>query len=109
MVMAWRILLVAEPESGQISLYLQQPDGSLASPEEIFDGWPASANWRRRIGTATVRWKSSCSVGDERQVGVTHLDEKQRMPFPTLIPMEGKPLVIGGGAAAVRAGGRLWQ
>src|SRR2546425_3073504 len=24
--------------------------------------------------------------GDERQVGVTHLDEKQRLPFPTLIP-----------------------
>ena len=26
-------LLVAEPESGQISLYLQQPDGSLAAPK----------------------------------------------------------------------------
>src|SRR2546425_2325563 len=32
--------------------------------------------------------------GDERQVGVTHLDEKQRLPFPTLIPLEGKPLVL---------------
>ena len=31
---------------------------------------------------------------DERQVGITHLDEKQRLPFPTLIPLDGKPLVM---------------
>src|SRR5207302_270947 len=31
---------------------------------------------------------------DERQVGVTKLDEKQRLPFPTLIPVNGKPLVL---------------
>ena len=26
-------LLVAQPDSGQISVYLQQPDGSLAEPQ----------------------------------------------------------------------------
>jgi hypothetical protein len=31
---------------------------------------------------------------DERQVGVTHLDEKQRLPFPNLIPLDGKPLAL---------------
>ena len=31
---------------------------------------------------------------DERQVGVTRLDEKQRLPFPTLIPLDGKPLAL---------------
>src|SRR5204863_2001040 len=36
--------------------------------------------------------------GDERQVGVARLDEKNRIPFPTLIPMDGKPLVMAVGA-----------
>ena len=31
---------------------------------------------------------------DERQVGVTRLDEKQRLPFPSLIPLDGKPLAL---------------
>ena len=31
---------------------------------------------------------------DERQVGVTRLDAKQRLPFPTLIPLDGKPLAM---------------
>jgi FG-GAP-like repeat len=31
---------------------------------------------------------------DEKQVGVTHFDEKQRLPFPKLIPLEGQPLVL---------------
>ena len=39
---------------------------------------------------------------DERQVGVTRLDEKQRLPFPTLIPLDGKPLVLARGQAAGR-------
>jgi hypothetical protein len=32
--------------------------------------------------------------GDEKQVGVTRLDERGRLPFPTLIPLDGKPLVL---------------
>ncbi|MGN6641666.1 MAG: FG-GAP repeat domain-containing protein, partial [Verrucomicrobiota bacterium] len=35
---------------------------------------------------------------DERQVGVTRLDENQRLPFPTLIAVDGKPLAIVAGA-----------
>jgi len=31
---------------------------------------------------------------DERQIGVTQLDEKGRLPFPTLIPLDGKPLAM---------------
>src|SRR5436309_4696919 len=86
-------LLVAEPESGQISLYLQQPDGSLAAPKRF----PTLAGVS---DLAAADWDGNGRVeifllsGDERQVGVTHLDEKQRLPFPTLIPMEGKPLVL---------------
>ena len=78
-------LLVAEPESGQISLYLQQKDGSLAAPKTfptlagISD--LAVADWNGD-GKPEIFMLSA----DERQVGVTRLDEKQRLPFPDLDP-----------------------
>ena len=90
-------LLVAEPESGQISIYLQQKDGTLAAPKTfptlagISD--LAMADWEGD-GRPEIFMLSA----DERQVGVTRLDEKQGLPFPTLIPLEGKPLVLAVGA-----------
>jgi hypothetical protein len=89
-------LLVAEPENGQISMYLQQKDGSLAAPRAfptlagISD--LAVADWEGD-GKAEIFMLSA----DEKQVGVTRLDEKQRLPFPTLIPLDGKPLVLATG------------
>lgn len=86
-------LLVAEPESGQLSIYLQQKDGSLASAKTF----PTLAGIS---DLAVADWKGDGKPqifmlsADERQVGVTALDEKQRLPFPTLIPMDGKPLVL---------------
>ncbi len=86
-------LLVAEPESGQISLHLQQADGSLAAPKSfstlagISD--LAVSDWDQD-GKPEIFMLSA----DERQVGVTRLDENQRLPFPTLIPLEGTPLVL---------------
>ena len=50
-------LLVAEPENGQLSVYLQQPDGSLASLRTIFPTLAgvsqiyAAADWERRQRT----------------------------------------------------------
>ena len=89
-------LLVAEPDSGQISIYLQQPDGSLAAPKTfptlagISD--LAVADWNGD-GKPEIFMLSA----DERQVGVTRLDEKQRLPFPTLIPLDGNPLALATG------------
>ncbi len=89
-------LLVAEPESGQISLCLQQKDGSLANPKTF----PTLAGV---TDLAVADWDGDgrpeifLLSGDERQVGVTRLDEKQRLPFPTLIPVDGKPLAIAAG------------
>ena len=89
-------LLVAEPESGQISVYFQQPDGVLAAPKTfpalagISD--LAIADWNED-GRPEIFMLST----DEWEVGVTRLDEKQRLPFPTLIPIEGKPLAIAAG------------
>ncbi len=90
-------LLVAEPESGQISVYLQKEDGSLASvktfPSLAGVSDLAVADWDGD-GKPEIFLLSP----DERQVGVTRLDDKERLSFPTLIPFDGKPLVLAVGA-----------
>jgi FG-GAP-like repeat len=86
-------LLVAEPESGQISIYFQEKDGSLSTPKTfptlagISD--LAVADW-----DADGKPEIFMLSADEKQIGVTRLDEKQRLPFPTLIPLDGKPLAM---------------
>lgn len=86
-------LLVAEPESGQISVYLQKPDGTLDAPHKF----PTLAGVS---DLAVADWDGDGKPEifllspDERQVGVTRFDEKGRLPFPTLIPFDGKPLVM---------------
>ena len=96
-------LLVAEPDSGQISIYFQQQDGSLAAPKTfptlagISD--LAVADWNGD-GKPEIFLLSA----DERQVGVVRLDDKQRLPFPTLIPFDGKPLALAAGK--LQAGAR---
>jgi hypothetical protein len=86
-------LLVAEPESGQISIYLQKPDGTLDVPKEFSTLTGVSDI---AVGDWNGDGKPSIFLlsDDERQIGVTQLDEKGRLPFPTLIPLEGKPLAM---------------
>ena len=90
-------LLVAEPDSGQVSVYLQQPDGTLASPE-IFPTLAgvsqlAAADWNRD-GHQEIFLLSQ----GEQAVGMTEFDKNGRLPFPTLLPVDGKPLVMAVGA-----------
>lgn len=86
-------LLVSEPESGQISIYFQDKDGSLSTPK----AFPTLAGIS---DLAVADWDGDGKPeifllsADERQVGVARLDEKQRLPFPTLIPIDGKPLAM---------------
>ena len=86
-------LLVAEPESGQISICFQEMDGSLSSPKTF----PTLAGISE---LAVADWEGDGKPeifmlsADEKQIGVTRLDEKQRLPFPTLISLEGKPLAM---------------
>jgi hypothetical protein len=90
-------LLVAEPESGQLSVYLQQADGSLASPKKF----PSLAGVSQ---LAVSDWNSDghpeifLLSRDENAVGVTQFDTNGHLPFPTLIPLDGKPLVMAVGA-----------
>jgi hypothetical protein len=95
-------LLVAEPERGQVSFYEHKADGSLASPRAFPTlagvGEIAVADWdgdgRPEIFLLSL---------DERQVGVTRLDEHQRLAFPELIPLPGKPLALAVGALNAEA------
>jgi hypothetical protein len=89
-------LLVGEPESGQLSLYLQQKDGTLSSPK----AFPTLAGVS---DLAVADWEGNGKPEifllslDEKQVGVTRFDENQRVAFPTLVPMDGAPLVLAAG------------
>jgi hypothetical protein len=95
-------LLVAEPESGQITIYFQEKGGSLSSGK-------AFSTLAGISDIAVADWDGDGKPeifilsADERQVGVTRLDEKQRLAFPTLIPIEGKPLVMAIGALQPKA------
>lgn len=90
-------LLVAEPESGQLSIFFQKPDGTLG-PARTFPSLTGVSD------IAVTDWNGDgvrdifLLSPDERQVGVTHLDAGGRLPFPTLIPTEGKPLAMAVGA-----------
>jgi hypothetical protein len=90
-------LLVAEPASGQLSVYFQQPDGSLAPPKTF----PTLAGVSQ---LAVADWNGDGHQDifllsrDENAVGVAQFDKNGRLPFPTLIPLDGKPLVMAVGA-----------
>ncbi len=90
-------LLVAEPASGQLSVYFQQPDGSLAPPKTFPTlagvSQIAAADWNGD-GHPDIFLLSR----DENAVGVAQFDKNGRLPFPTLIPLDGKPLVMAVGA-----------
>ena len=89
-------LLVAEPDSGQLTVLTQQADGSLAAPKTFptFTGVSelAVADWDGD-GRAEIFLLST----DERQLGVTRYDASGRVPFPTIIPIEGRPLAMTAG------------
>ena len=95
-------LLVAEPESGQISVYLQQSDGALTTGKTFSTLAGVSdiavADWDGDGNPEIFLFSAPTAQGGEQQIGVTHFDEKGRLPFPTLIPVEGKPLAMTVGA-----------
>jgi hypothetical protein len=86
-------LLVAEPDSGQLTLYLQKPDGTLSAartfPTLTGVSQLAVSDWYGD-GKAEIFLLSS----DEHQIGMTKLDEKGRIAFPTIVPFDGNPLAM---------------
>lgn len=90
-------LLAAEPERGQISLYLQKADGSLAAPR-VFPTLAGVSDIAVADWDGDGKPEIFLLSADERQVGVTRLDANERLPFPELIPLEGRPLALAVGA-----------
>jgi hypothetical protein len=86
-------LLVAEPDSGQLTVYLQRPDGTLAAgktfPTLTGVSEIAVSDWKGD-GTQKIFLLSS----DEHQVGVTELDKNGRIAFPTILPIDGQPITM---------------
>ena len=86
-------LIVAEPESGQISVSLQQADGSLAAPKKF----PSLAGVSQ---IAVADWNNDghpeifLLSRDENAVAVTQFDKSGRLPFPTPLPLDGKPIAL---------------
>ncbi len=86
-------LLVAEPDSGQLTLYLQQADGKLGSPKTFptLSGVTdlAVSDWNQD-GTPEIFLLSS----EEHQIGVTALDKNGSIAFPAILPFAGRPLAM---------------
>jgi len=92
-------LLVAEPDSGQMTLYLQKPDGTLAAPKTFATltgvSELAAADWTGD-GHKDIFVLSGSDA--ERQIGVTRLDENGKIAFPTILPIAGTPKTMAVGA-----------
>ncbi|MGP8200338.1 MAG: FG-GAP repeat domain-containing protein [Limisphaerales bacterium] len=86
-------LLVAEPDSGQLTVQLQKPDGTLAAaktfPTLTGVSEIAVSDWKGD-GTQSIFLLSR----DEHQIGVTTLDKKGRIAFPTILAIDGQPLTM---------------
>ena len=85
-------LLVAEPDSGQLTVYLQEDNGSLAQARTF-----STLTGITEISVVPETGEIYLLSPDERQVGITKLDKQGRIPFPTILPMEGKPLAMATG------------
>jgi len=95
-------LLVAEPELGQVAVHLQEKRNGFATPRTF----PCLA------GVSSIEvadWDGDKKAEvfllstDEKQIGVSRLDKNDRLPFPELIAVPGRPLAMTVGALRPRA------
>ncbi len=90
-------LLVAEPDSGRLTLYVQEADGGLGRARHFptFTGVTgvAAGDWNED-GTAEIFLLSA----DERQLGVTRREAGGRIGFPETLALGGRPLAMTVGA-----------
>ncbi|HXG46499.1 MAG TPA: VCBS repeat-containing protein, partial [Methylomirabilota bacterium] len=99
-------LVVAEPDSGQITVYLQKGDGQLGEGR-TFPTLTGVSDLLVAPAEAGAPAKIYLLSPDERLVGVTAFDPQGRLPFPTTIPTAGKPLAMGFGRLQAGAPGSL--
>jgi hypothetical protein len=77
-------LLVAEPDSGQLTVFVQQPNGSLDRPKTFATLVGIS---ELAVGEWTAPGDPEIFVlsADERQIGVTRFDAKGLVSFPKML------------------------
>ncbi|MHC4939052.1 MAG: FG-GAP repeat domain-containing protein [Planctomycetota bacterium] len=86
-------VVVSEPDTAQVALYLQREDGRLASREKF----PSLANIDSvRVSDLDGDKRAEVIVlsKTENTVGVASLTKEGRLPFPRLLELPGKPLAI---------------
>jgi hypothetical protein len=84
-------LLVSEPDEGQLTISLQQTNGSLAEAHTF----PSFTGVTELAVAGEGRQKDIYLLSpEERQVGITRFDAQGRVPFPKPIPLEGRPLAM---------------
>ncbi len=86
-------LLVAEPDNGEISLYLREADGEFAPPR-AFPSMTGIAQIEVADWDGDGKAEIFLLSGEERQLGVTGLDANGRIAFPRSLPLEGRPIVF---------------
>ncbi|MHB8521551.1 MAG: FG-GAP repeat domain-containing protein [Limisphaerales bacterium] len=86
-------LLVAEPDSGQLTVYLQQPDGTLGAAQ-TFPSLTGISDLAVGDWDGDGKPEIFLLSSDEHQIGITHLEANGRIPFPTLLPLVGTPLAL---------------
>lgn len=95
-------LLVAEPDSGLVTLYRQEPGGQMgvarSFPTLTGVNTLAAMDWDRDGRTELFLLSTS-----ERQVGMTRLGKSGGLPFPEILPLAGRPLAIAVGCLSSSA------
>jgi hypothetical protein len=89
-------LIVAEAESGELTVYLQNPGGGLA-PGRRFPTLAGVTEIRAADWNGDGVMDLLLLSADERQVGVTRWDASGRVPFPSVLPFQGRPLAMAAG------------
>ena len=84
-------LLIAEPESAQLTLHLQKPDGSFVETN-TFPSFTGVTDLAAADTDGDGKPEIFVVSPDERQIGITHFEANGRIPFPQILPIEGRPL-----------------
>ena len=86
-------LLAAEPESGRLTVCWGDPLGGLGSPHSL----PSLMGITEiLVGDWDEDGRPECFLlsPDEKAVGVTAAEAPGRIPFPALLPVQGRPLTM---------------
>jgi hypothetical protein len=87
-------LLAADPESGQMSLQLQQTNGTFGAAA-VFPTLAGITDIAVLDWDGDGRAEVALLSQDEKQVAVTRLDDAGKLPFPTRVALKGRPLLLG--------------